>query len=127
VGVRSLGGSAQGDAPPLAAATERPLADRVCVNCVSSRHTGGFRSMMNRGGYARMSLTTSPACCASPQFSLCGASSTRVEGIADIVAEAADKSFLFAKIVREYLRVSRASYRACSVDREDLRTQHACR
>jgi len=54
--------------------------------------------MMNRGGYARMSLTTSPPAAPLPQFSLCGRIEHRVEGIADIVAEAADKSFLFAKI-----------------------------
>jgi hypothetical protein len=104
VGVRSLGGSAQGDASPPAAAAERPLADRV------------LRELRIHPAHGRIQVDDEPwwvrqdvvdyitrLLRLSPNSPYAAASSTRVEGIADIVAEAADKSFLFAKMAAEQL------------------------
>lgn len=104
VGVRSFGPPAQGGAPPPAPAAGVALADRV-QRALGIDPAHGRIQVDEEPWWVRQDVVDYIARVLrlSPGSPYAAAASVKVEEIADIVAEAAGKSFLFAKMAAEQL------------------------
>ncbi len=104
VGVRSPGSPAQGDAAPAAPAAEVTLADRV-QRALGIDPAHGRIQVDEEPWWVRQDVVDYVARVLrlSPGSPYATAASDEVEAIADSVAKAAGKSFLFAKMAAEQL------------------------
>jgi hypothetical protein len=109
VGVRSLGAPAQGDVPPPTPAAKLALADRV-QRALGIDPAHGRIQVDEEPWWVRQDVADYVARVLrlSPRSPYAAAASGEVEAIADIVAEAAGKSFLFAKMAAEQLADGKA-------------------